>query len=127
MPPLKARNTNCLQQAQGPKAGPFQFSTRVRSTTVAYVHGARQLYSPCPDCGCIVGASSHVSKVATECPMNESSRPRIVGINHIALEVGDIEEALAFYGPNSSFAARVTRWTSPTCPNNSSPSRRGGS
>ncbi len=29
--------------------------------------------------------------------MNESSRPRIVGINHIALEVGDIEEALAFY------------------------------
>jgi lactoylglutathione lyase len=25
-------------------------------------------------------------------------RPRLVGINHIALEVGDIEEALAFYG-----------------------------
>ena len=25
-------------------------------------------------------------------------RPRLVGINHIALEVGDVEEALAFYG-----------------------------
>jgi lactoylglutathione lyase len=31
------------------------------------------------------------------CPMTETARPRIVGINHIALEVGDIEEALAFY------------------------------
>jgi lactoylglutathione lyase len=27
-----------------------------------------------------------------------SSRPRLVGINHIALEVGDLEEALSFYG-----------------------------
>ena len=26
------------------------------------------------------------------------TRPRLVGINHIALEVGDLEEALAFYG-----------------------------
>ena len=25
-------------------------------------------------------------------------RPRLVGINHVALEVGDIEEALTFYG-----------------------------
>ncbi len=25
-------------------------------------------------------------------------RPRLVGLNHIAIEVGDIEEALAFYG-----------------------------
>jgi catechol 2,3-dioxygenase-like lactoylglutathione lyase family enzyme len=27
-----------------------------------------------------------------------SSRPRLVGINHIALEVADVEQALAFYG-----------------------------
>ena len=27
-----------------------------------------------------------------------SRRPRLVGLNHVALEVGDIEEALAFYG-----------------------------
>ena len=26
------------------------------------------------------------------------ARPRLVGINHVALEVGDIEEALSFYG-----------------------------
>ena len=38
--------------------------------------------------------------------MNESSRPRIVGINHIALEVGDIEEALAFYGRIFKFELR---------------------
>ena len=29
--------------------------------------------------------------------MTETARPRIVGINHIALEIGDVEEALAFY------------------------------
>jgi catechol 2,3-dioxygenase-like lactoylglutathione lyase family enzyme len=27
-----------------------------------------------------------------------SSRPRLVGINHVALEVADLEQALAFYG-----------------------------
>ena len=27
-----------------------------------------------------------------------SARPRLVGINHVALEVGDLDEALAFYG-----------------------------
>ena len=27
-----------------------------------------------------------------------SSRPRLIGINHIALEVGSVDEALAFYG-----------------------------
>ena len=30
--------------------------------------------------------------------MTEAKRPRLVGINHVALEVGDLEEALAFYG-----------------------------
>lgn len=25
-------------------------------------------------------------------------RPRLVGLNHVALEVGNVEEALAFYG-----------------------------
>jgi lactoylglutathione lyase len=29
--------------------------------------------------------------------MTEPAKPR-VGLNHIAVEVGDIEEALAFYG-----------------------------
>jgi lactoylglutathione lyase len=34
------------------------------------------------------------------------ARPRLVGINHVALEVGDIEEALAFYGRLFDFALR---------------------
>jgi lactoylglutathione lyase len=38
--------------------------------------------------------------------MTESARPRIVGLNHIALEVDDIEEALAFYGRLFKFELR---------------------
>jgi lactoylglutathione lyase len=34
------------------------------------------------------------------------SRPRLVGLNHIALEVGDLEEALAFYGRVFDFELR---------------------
>jgi lactoylglutathione lyase len=30
--------------------------------------------------------------------MAKSARPRLVGFNHVALEVGDIDEALTFYG-----------------------------
>ena len=33
-----------------------------------------------------------------ESPMPEAKKARAIGINHVALEVGDIEEALAFYG-----------------------------
>jgi catechol 2,3-dioxygenase-like lactoylglutathione lyase family enzyme len=36
----------------------------------------------------------------------ENSRPKLVGVNHIALEVGDIEEALAFYGRLFEFELR---------------------
>jgi len=32
--------------------------------------------------------------------------PRLVGINHVALEVGDIEQALAFYGRFFAFELR---------------------
>jgi len=38
--------------------------------------------------------------------MAESKRPRVVGFNHVALEVGDIEEALAFYGRLFEFELR---------------------
>ena len=38
--------------------------------------------------------------------MPESRKSRIVGVNHIALEVGDIEEALAFYGRLFTFELR---------------------
>ena len=38
--------------------------------------------------------------------MTEYVRPRAVGFNHVALEVGDIEEALAFYGRLFKFELR---------------------
>jgi lactoylglutathione lyase len=41
-----------------------------------------------------------------EHPMTEPAKPRLVGFNHIALEVGDIEEALAFYGRLFTFELR---------------------
>ena len=38
--------------------------------------------------------------------MADSKRARVVGFNHVALEVGDIEEALAFYGRLFQFELR---------------------
>jgi lactoylglutathione lyase len=38
--------------------------------------------------------------------MAESVRPRAIGLNHVALEVGDIEDALAFYGRLFKFELR---------------------
>ncbi len=34
------------------------------------------------------------------------SKPRMVGMNHVAIEVGDIDEALAFYGRIFDFTLR---------------------
>src|SRR6476660_527005 len=38
--------------------------------------------------------------------MAETKKPRLVGLNHVALEVGDIEEALKFYGRLFTFELR---------------------
>ncbi|WP_226780921.1 VOC family protein [Oceaniglobus trochenteri] len=38
--------------------------------------------------------------------MSETKRPRAIGINHVALEVGDIDAALEFYGQFLSFKLR---------------------
>jgi catechol-2,3-dioxygenase len=35
-----------------------------------------------------------------------TAKPRLVGVNHVALEVGDIDEALAFWGAIFSFELR---------------------
>jgi catechol-2,3-dioxygenase len=35
-----------------------------------------------------------------------SGRPRLLGVNHVALEVGDVEDALAFYGRFFDFELR---------------------
>ena len=38
--------------------------------------------------------------------MNEPNKPRLVGINHVAIEVGDIDEALEWYGRIFDFKLR---------------------
>ena len=38
--------------------------------------------------------------------MNDQAKPRLVGFNHVALEVGDIDEALEFYGALFDFKLR---------------------
>ena len=38
--------------------------------------------------------------------MAEAIKPRLVGLNHIALEVGDVEAALSFYRKIFSFELR---------------------
>jgi catechol 2,3-dioxygenase-like lactoylglutathione lyase family enzyme len=38
--------------------------------------------------------------------MNETAKPRLVGVNHVALEVGNVDEALAFYGRIFDFELR---------------------
>lgn len=38
--------------------------------------------------------------------MSETTKPRLVGINHVAIEVDDIDAALEFYGKIFSFTLR---------------------
>ena len=38
--------------------------------------------------------------------MAEFAKPRVIGFNHVALEVGDIDEALAYYGRLFRFELR---------------------
>ena len=42
----------------------------------------------------------------TQSKKTNSRRPRLVGMNHVALEVADIEEALRFYGQIFDFTLR---------------------
>ena len=37
---------------------------------------------------------------------SDPAKPRLVGLNHVALEVGDIDQALAFYGRLFEFSLR---------------------
>lgn len=38
--------------------------------------------------------------------MTSSSKPRVVGFNHVAIEVGNVDDALAFYGKLFTFELR---------------------
>ena len=50
--------------------------------------------------------SSTFERSADMSPETSDRLPRAIGINHVALEVGDIEEALAFYGRIFEFRLR---------------------
>jgi predicted enzyme related to lactoylglutathione lyase len=53
-----------------------------------------------------------------------AERARAVGLNHVALEVGDVDEALAFYGRIFAFELRGRAgraWPSSTSATSSSP------
>ena len=61
--------------------------------------------------------------------MAESAKPRLVGFNHVAIEVGDIDEALAFYGRLFGFELRGKErapWRSSISATSSSRCRRAG-
>ncbi|MGH8771506.1 MAG: VOC family protein, partial [Burkholderiales bacterium] len=45
--------------------------------------------------------------------MDKPAKPHIVGVNHIALEVGDVKEALAFYSRIFEFKLRGGDFESP--------------
>ena len=42
----------------------------------------------------------------SDTPNPDTRKPRMVGINHVAIEVGDVEQALAFYGRIFTFTLR---------------------
>ena len=45
----------------------------------------------------------------SETNQTQGAKPRLVGINHIAIEVGDIDQALDFYGKIFDFTLRGKR------------------
>jgi lactoylglutathione lyase len=58
-----------------------------------------------PDRICPSNGRTSPSNIA-EAAMSTEKRSRAVGLNHVALEVGNIEEALAFYGRLFDFELR---------------------
>jgi predicted enzyme related to lactoylglutathione lyase len=50
-----------------------------------------------------------MTEISTGTKRADAPRPRLVGINHVALEVGDIEQALAFYRKIFDFTLRGQR------------------
>jgi catechol 2,3-dioxygenase-like lactoylglutathione lyase family enzyme len=46
------------------------------------------------------------SEAMNDSAVPDAGKPRLVGINHVALEVGNVEEALAFYGKIFAFTLR---------------------
>jgi lactoylglutathione lyase len=51
-------------------------------------------------------ANAYLTVLERRTTMSEDRKPRLVGINHVAIEVGDIAEALAWYGRIFDFTLR---------------------
>ena len=79
-----------------------------------FVEFMRKTIAGCGDCGSIAaiaivfsaGLTQLIVRLIEEVLMAASSKPRVVGFNHVAVEVGDIDEALAFYGRLFRFELR---------------------
>ena len=54
-------------------------------------------------------ATDSTGKTGSQLADQGPNKPRLVGINHIALEVGDIDQALDFYGEIFQFTLRGKR------------------
>ena len=59
--------------------------------------------------GSIVMHLRQGNQTMTQISQTDAKKPRFVGINHIALEVGDIDQALDFYGKIFDFTLRDKR------------------
>jgi lactoylglutathione lyase len=78
------------------------------------VMGARQIRMARPDCGdarpgARRASATHDNRADDEDPESHMPKPtkaRAIGFNHVALEVGDIDAALAFYGRLFDFELR---------------------
>jgi predicted enzyme related to lactoylglutathione lyase len=57
----------------------------------------------------VFGSDQEEEGRMSETNQTEGSKPRLVGINHIAIEVSDIDQALDFYGKIFDFKLRAKR------------------
>jgi lactoylglutathione lyase len=55
---------------------------------------------------CRSGSNALMHPEAREDQMSNGKKPRLIGINHVAIEVGDIDEALDWYGKIFDFNLR---------------------
>ncbi|HUC09307.1 MAG TPA: VOC family protein [Stellaceae bacterium] len=56
-----------------------------------------------------VNRQEEIMAETTRSQTADEAKPRLVGINHVALEVGDIDKALDFYGKIFDFKLRAKR------------------
>ena len=91
---VRARAPPHCSRAGAPVQSATDGKREVRLSRTTRSSAPREIRIKC--IGAIVVRQSE--RVAGERQMAEARKARAVGFNHVALEVGDIDEALAFYG-----------------------------